>query len=112
MKTNRLEREVLDWFAANAGRIEIAAQCRQVEVVARERTGPGIITTLRVDGSLPLSNIGCVPNAPLISSPLLPHGAGVDLWLKDGRLDQMEFVTFGGAIFPEGDFPFELVESL
>ncbi len=43
---------------------------------------------------------------------MLPHGAGVDLWLENGRIVELEIVAFGGTKLPAEDFPFQLVEVL
>jgi len=53
-----------------------------------------------------------VLNAPLIESPVLPHGAGTDLWLENGRIAELEIVTFGGTELPKEPFQFQLVEAL
>ena len=54
----------------------------------------------------------CAPNAPFISSPLLKHGAGVDLWFESGRIHYIEIVAFGDILFPESQFSYSLVDSL
>jgi hypothetical protein len=43
---------------------------------------------------------------------MLPHGAGADLWLKNGRIDWLEIVAFGDAELPEEPFLFRLVDRL
>ncbi len=109
-----LERAVLNWFALHAGSEALRIQCQTASLIDREYTGVGQITRLKCALSAPAACFptNCVPNSPLISSYLLPHGAGTDLWLKDGKISQLEIVAFGGAELPEDQFSFKLVESL
>ena len=114
MSLTDLERSILDWFARRSGSEELRLQCETAVVLSRSHTGPGQVTQLQCAPDTPLTRFptNCVPNAPLITSALLPHGAGVDLWLENGRIAELEIVTFGGNGLPIEEFPFQLVEAL
>jgi hypothetical protein len=114
MKLTKLEREVLDWFADHAGSDELRQQCQVASIVSREHTGPGQFIKFQCPEEAPNASFptSCVPNAPLISSVALPHGAAVDLWLKEGKIEEMEIVALGGAELPKDEFPFKLVDEL
>ena len=112
MKLTNLEYSLLSWFASRSGSEALRIQCETATVTSRDHTGVGQFVYLLVDGSAPLAEFGCAPNAPLIRSPVLPHGAGVDLWLTEGQISHLEIVTFGGARLPIEEFNFELVDSL
>ena len=114
MTLSNLEREILAWFSVNAGSKELSVQCSTASVVSRTHTGPGQITCLLAAPDAPMANFptNCVPNAPLIESPLLPWGACADLWLKDGKIVELEIVTLGGQELPTLEFPFKLVDAL
>jgi hypothetical protein len=87
-----LERAVLQAIALQvpeAGEA-MASQLESARVVTRENTGAGFFTTFEMTSAVP--PIG-------VSSPLgdvgatiqgLVHGLGFLLWLKDGRIDQLE----------------------
>jgi len=114
MSLTNLERSILDWFARRSGSEALRCQCETAAVLSRSHSGPGQITQLQCAPNAPLTQFptNCVPNAPLIASPLLPHSAGVDLWLENGRIVELEIVAFGGTKLPAEDFPFQLVEAL
>ena len=111
MEPTELERAVLAWFARRADSPELAEQCSSAEVLAREYTGAGYFVQLSSRSPAANPEIGCVPNSPLVSSPRLPYGASVDLWLREGSLDHLEIVALGGADFPDTPFAFELTDS-
>jgi len=112
MKISNLESIVLEWFSKNAGSEELRRQLESVRVFSRKHTGPGLIVALSTDNALSKVAFGCTPNSPLIKSKELAHGGGVDLWILDGVIAELEFVAFGGAKFPVGEFGFELVSEL
>lgn len=114
MILSHLERDILAWFSANAGSPELSVQCLKASAVSRTHTGPGQITRLLASPDAPMANFptNCVPNAPLIESPLLAYGACTDLWLKDGKIVELEIVTLGGQELPTEEFPFKLVDAL
>lgn len=114
MSLTALERAVLTWFADRAGSEALRVQCETASALDRTYTGPGQITELQCAPNAPVAQLptNCVPNAPLIESPVLPHGAGTDLWLENGRIAELEIVTFGGTELPKEPFQFQLVEAL
>jgi hypothetical protein len=114
MSLTVLEQAILAWFAVHAGNEALRVQCAATYALERTHTGPGQITLLHCQPSALAADFptNCVPNAPLIESPMLPHGAGADLWLKNGRIDWLEIVAFGDAELPEEPFLFRLVDRL
>lgn len=114
MNLTDLERSVLSWFAERNGSLALRSQCDSAFAESRTHTGPGQTTRLRCAQEATCADFptACVPNAPLISSPVLPHGAGADLWIKDGKLAELEVVSFGGTELPTEPFQFTLVEAL
>jgi hypothetical protein len=105
---------MLDWFSDRSGSEALAIQCKTASVIRREHTGVGQITQIECAPSAPAANFptNCVPNAPLVDSPLLPYGATSDLWLAHGKLYQLEIVALGGTELPRDQFPFQLVDVL
>lgn len=114
MNLTPLERAALDWFAIHSGSEELKRQCKSAVVAARKHTGPGQVTIFWCGGEAPAGDFAtnCVPNAPLVYSPVLPYGASVDLWLEKGRIREMEIVALGDAELPKEAFPFALVDAL
>lgn len=112
MKPTRLETEILDWFSSRNSNEAFRQQCANATVISRTHTGAVLFVYLNCPTNYPKVNFNCTPNAPLIQSPLLKHGAGVDLWLEDGHINHIEIVTFGGDAFPETSFAYTLVDQL
>jgi hypothetical protein len=112
MSFSQLEKEILDWFVSHNKCEALQQQCAQAFVMSREYTGVGMFINLSCPADLPKVDVGCAPNAPLILSPLLKHGAGVDLWFESGRIHYIEIVAFGEVHLPESYFPYSLVDSL
>jgi hypothetical protein len=99
MQFTPLERAVLDWIAERANDPALAAQLRSAQPTAREFTGVGSFTSLRVpDDAAPVS-LAPAPVTPHIESPDLEAGAGAVLFFENGRATTLELYTYGSA-FP------------
>ncbi|GLR11806.1 hypothetical protein GCM10007907_05960 [Chitinimonas prasina] len=112
MQFTSLERQTLDWFALKCGSEPLKAQCNLAQPLERSIDGSTLILTLSVPPGVQPVNYTNAPGAPLIKSTTLFYGVGVDLWLRNGFIQKLEFSAIGGADFPEGEFPFQLVSSL
>ena len=91
-----LERAVLDAIALQAPEVAnaLAGQRQQAQVIARENTGAGFYTTFdgssgaRIDGvTSPVGDVGT-------TVPGLTQGMGFLLWLRDGRMYQLEGYSY------------------
>jgi hypothetical protein len=91
-----LEQAVLKWIAAETGSAELAAQIDQATESKRDFMGTGLFMYLQTADDLPLVPSGVRPVCPYIRSEMLMDGAGVSLFMKNGRLHYLEIYSRGG----------------
>jgi len=91
-----LEQAVLKWIAAETGNAELAAQIDQATETKRDFMGTGLFLYLQTpDDAVPVPS-EVRPSCPHISSEMLMDGAGVSLFMKNGRLHYLEIYSRGG----------------
>ena len=104
MELSSFEKLVLSAIIqGDADEATLAEQIRSARVEQRDYTGVGLFTKLVVDPRTPRSEppqryVEEIPRTQL-AHPALPAGAGVILWISDGRADTLECFTY------EGDWP-------
>ena len=97
----QLDRQIIDWIAANATDEAVASQLRAASVRKRDYMRTGYFVYLDVpDDTPPIEgkiNVVC----PDIASSELLDGAGTELFLRDGRLHYLEIYARGGFFPPD-----------
>ena len=92
----KLEQAVLQWIAAETGSPDLAAQINQATVNKRDFMGTGLFLYLKTPDDLTPVSPEVRPVCPHISSEMLMDGAGVSLFMKNGRLHYLEIYSRGG----------------
>ncbi len=101
-----LERAVLEAIALQVPEYAdaFARQLARARVIARKNTGTGFYTTLDVSSgdriygvSSPLGDVGAAVGH-------LEHGMGFLLWLKEGRMHELEGYSYAGETTSDLDF--------
>ena len=91
-----LEQAVLQWIAAETGNADLAAQIDQATVAKRDFMGTGLFLYLKTPDDLAAVPTELRPVCPHISSEMLMDGAGVSLFMRNGRLHYLEVCARGG----------------
>ncbi|MFA7235449.1 MAG: hypothetical protein WC058_01180 [Phycisphaeraceae bacterium] len=100
MEFTPLERDVLAWIARNSPDSAVRAQHSHVQAVAREFTGKGSFTSLRVPSDMPRTSFRVSPVSPYIESTQIQYGGGSVLFFEDGLASTLELYSHGNT-FPE-----------
>lgn len=82
-------------------------QITQAKVVARKNTGTGFYTTLDVSSGDPIHGLSSPIGDVSATVDHLQHGMEFLLWLKAGRMHQLEGYSYAGE--STSDFDFERV---
>jgi hypothetical protein len=97
VRLSRLEDAVLRSIASQYpdASSAVKAQRSAARVTDRRNTGAGFYTTFEIDPSCPAITAASPMGNVTARVQGLAHGMGFILWLKDGRLNQLEGYSFG-----------------
>ena len=108
MEFTPLERDVLAWIGRNSPDAAVRVQLSHVQAVAREFTGVGSFTSLRVSSDMPRTSLRVSPVSPYFESPQIQYGGGSVLFFEDGLASELELYSHGNT-FPENLSDWRLV---
>ncbi len=92
----KIDRDILDWIAAETGDPALAAQIAKASVKRRDYTRTGFFVYFEPDpGAEPA---GAAPVSARLDAPGLMDGAGCDLFMRAGRLHYLEVYARGGFL--------------
>jgi len=92
----KVDRDILDWIAAETGDPALSAQIAKASVKRRDYTRTGFFVYFEPDPAA--EPAGAAPVSPRLEAPGLMDGAGCDLFLRDGRLHYLEVYARGGFL--------------
>ena len=99
MGFNRLEKDILNWYIANADDEVLRHQLTKATLKKRDDTGAGFFVNLAVPSEVPTrlaDRDGINPHpGPFIESPGLNGGGDTVLFIIDSLIDTFEIFAYG-----------------
>jgi len=94
----QIDKDILDYIAAQTGDATLTQQVAQAEVSRRDYTRTGLFVYFTPDANADRVAHGVRPVSARLEAPGLMDGAGCDLFLRDGRLHYLEVYARGGFL--------------
>ena len=94
----KLDKDILDYIAAQTGDPNLARQIAEAAVSRRDYTRTGLFVYFAQDAEADPVAQGVRPASARLDAPGLMDGAGCDLFLRDGRLHYLEVYARGGFL--------------